>query len=302
MRRDVEEYVDTLKYVRAERLYAQEADLARREEGVDIAGLLDKEDREGRRYKGRLWELEREKRDARLFESDPEEAESRHRSAQAEIKAMNAARGYSHKAGPHSARAVMLHGEIHSTLQGYEKGDPLPQALSALPRYEREIAQDIITNGDRREKRRFYRLLPDAEKRVLGAYLGARDVPERKDLAEYFSRHTLPGTDWQGWREDFDLSAVRAIAAKEEKIALSDMSLFPRQIQEAEVLTENVPVPTVWGKTRDIRGTLEDLLSGRGVQHVRVDLQVSPSHHHSKFQVEADLHHDRTDEYAQQLR
>jgi hypothetical protein len=294
-KRDIEEYVDALTYVKMSNLFHQEAELAKKEEGVDVVEIAEREERRGNKYTKEKTRLEKLRRKARL-EGD------RERSAMLakRIAELGGENRHLEIVGPHTHRALMFRERMRTTVHGWQPGDPPPSLYAALPRYEREIARDIVEHGTDEERDRFYDLLPRYEKAALGNLLGQRNTPRRKDLEEYFKSHPLPDPDWKGWDESFGLDSVRSIQAAENDQILSDMALSPRQIQEARVLSENVPTPTLHGSTHNVERKLRQLLEGMGARHIRVDMEVSPSHT-NEFHLEADVHADRVSDYLSML-
>lgn len=94
----------------------------------------------------------------------------------------------------------------------------LDQALASIAERKKQIAQEVILYASKPEKKRFYDLLPDSEKRVLGKFLldDLSEVPEKKSLTKFFEDKYLPGPNWEGWNKDADIEMVARLASEAE--------------------------------------------------------------------------------------
>jgi hypothetical protein len=279
-REELEEYWDILKYVKYRHLAEREAQLAREQEGVDVPRMVRELHQEGEQRKKRRYWLERVWRDyktGRIQEADlPKDAEGNPLDVRGEIDRLGQSPG-TLKLGPHATKSLAYHHLYRSTLYGIEPGKtPFLNIFAAMPKYKRELVQGWIEKSNARERKRIFDLLPRQEQRVLGKYLGVDKQIERPKLRDFFKAHPLPGKNWKGWDPRVNLDNLRMQAIRQEGLDPMESGIYELQIDEAEERTQNIPVPTLEGTTQDIQRTLNDLLSGRGLQNVRVSVDLQP--------------------------
>lgn len=300
--RDVEEYWDIINYIKYRRLYEHAAEQAREQENTDVEELLAEEKAEGEKRKRIQRGLEKKKPALKLNGSD--RAKQQLKAINQKIKKLSEYEKV-RELGPWTTQALLYRQKFTSTMYGIEvESSDYRTIMRAIPKYEREIVAGMLSDSTAKEKAEFYRLLPDYEKRILGRALGQDSVPEKDDLEDYFRTHTLPGVDWEGWRPDVDTSMLKARAVTSEGLDPMEFGLYPQTISKAEAITNEVEVPTVHGKSSDIQKSLRDLLSGRGLKNMHVQVQVVPDPNASRDQVSVDMEvsHDRHDDLISALR
>jgi hypothetical protein len=276
-REELEEYWDVLKYTKFRALAAQEEELAKEKEGTDISEMVREMWEEGESRKRRRYWLEDQKRQIKTGKRQEKE-EGELASIQDSLDKLAEPRELM-KLGPHATRALAYRNMYRGTLYGINPGEtPFLSLFSAMPKYKRELLQGFLEKSDEKERKEIYRLLPRAEQRVLGKYLGMdeEDLPERPLLQEFFKKHPLPDKHWAGWKATTDLELLRQRAIKGEGLDPMESGLYPVQIENAEEITRNIPVPTIEGETHQIRQQLNELLSGRGLKNVRVEVSMEP--------------------------
>lgn len=292
-RRDLEDYYDKLKYLKFKGLYDYAAERAKKEEHTDVDELLSEVDAGGETRKRIRRRLESKK--PALKAAGTQEAKEQLKIINDRIKKIS---GYEkmNKLGPWATQALMYRQQYTSTIQGFE-GNDYKTLMRALPKYEREIVAGMISDSTPTEKRRFYRLLPDYEKRLLGQALGIEDknLPQSKSLDDYFKTHTLPGADWRGWSPDVDLGMLKTRAVTGEHLDPMDFGLYPQTLAQAEAITSIVEVPTIRGRSSDIASTLKQILSASGLRGAKVDVQLVPDPNavNDTVSVDIDVRHDR---------
>lgn len=205
--------------------------------------------------------------------------------------------------GPYTALAVNAERRASRTMYGFDVASgTLQEALAAVPRRQRQIAEEVILSGTPEEKGRFYELLPDAQKRVLGKFLGKKveELPERPSLSKYFESHFLPDSDWLGWSPEVDLDDIQARGAELEGIKIDRPSR--QRLAKARAYTRNVQVPRMDSPTyRHIRGSIERMISDGSFGNVRVQFGIQPAIN-PVVSVRMDLQEDHTDALAHELR
>lgn len=295
-RREVEEYYDTLKYLKYKRLEAQYSALAEKIEGTKINALIGWREHISREVKRDVAELSRLKRKALIDHYNPYRKQMAKLVNQL-IKERVEAATWRKRLGPLATRALYYREMSERTLQGSSPNSPLDKILAGIPKYEREIALAIIQNGSREEKKEYYELLSRRQKAALGNYLGIdkKRIPQKERLMDYFKNHQLPSPDSPIWKEDFDINNARIIAAREEGILPIEMGIYPMQEGKAIEATKEVPIPVIAGKSTDIKNTLHTILSGQGVSDISIDVHLQPSDK-TESNVELELKHDRTND------
>lgn len=287
-RREIEEYYDTLKYIKYKKLENFYSKQALDSEGIDIQKVIEEQTIRGENYKRRSAGIEKKKREIILSDLDEETKKRRLSGLNWALDKITRENRVELKIGPNAAKALMYRGMSARTLQGSKPGDPIDNAVAGLPRYEKELALDIVTTGSSKEKKAFYKLLSKKQKSALGWTLGVSrsEIPKKESLEEYFRNHTLPDESWRGWSESADLNDFRTIAAREEGVVPIEMGIYPRNEADAEEHTKDIPVPTVSGRSHNIRETLHRILGGR-LRDLRIDLEMTPADETSS---EIDVH------------
>jgi hypothetical protein len=305
-RRDVEEYYDTLKYLKYTRLAQQYNEAAKDSgEGMDILKYADERKEEWEDLKNRLGVLQDKKRRILLSNEGDKRARKR-RSHEINLEMQKALEDSTSKVevGPNSARALLYRSLAERTLQGAKPGGPLNDSVGGLPKYERELAMDIIANGSHKEKEEFFSLLTRRQQAVLGSSLGIsrKKIPEKEGLIDYFKTHQLPDASWEGWEENVDLNNLRVVTGAKEGITPIEMGVYPRNSMDSKAAVRDIPIPVIYGKTNDLERTLHTLLAGAGVKNISVQVQVDSSTDESRSDVSINLRQDRTEDVARKLR
>jgi hypothetical protein len=202
--------------------------------------------------------------------------------------------------GPWAALAIDSERRSKRTMFGYdsERGS-LQDAIASLPRRQQQIAEEIILSGTVEEKDKFFELLPDAQKRVLGKFLGEEGykLPDRPNLTAYFENHFLPGMDWAGWDRGVDIDDLRARSAHLEGMKVERPTRT--RLNRARAYTEDVSIPKVHGHTPgNIRKHIDQLLA----QHpgLSADYQLTAADR-NQIDIMVDIAEDQTPELTAEV-
>jgi hypothetical protein len=300
-RRELEEYYDTLKYLKYSRLYHQYAMEAREREGSNIPEIISTMEAKGARFKKEFQRQMDGRREILLSNMSDSSKEKLNKKLIRDVNKLIRLNRSHYRVGPLGARAMMYHQMARHTLIGSKAGAPLNDAMAGLPRYERELAMDIAVNGTAQEKREFYSLLSNREKSALGSSLGVKssDIPGKISLEDYFRSHQLPNESWTGWLESVDLNNPRIMTAAYEKINPQDLGIYPQNESQARLESVGVPTPLIHGTSTNIRETLERLLSGVGVSDLNVNVSISSNDDSSESDTEVELRRDITHHIVQ---
>ena len=202
--------------------------------------------------------------------------------------------------GPWATLAIYANKKAKETMYGLDEGiETLNQALNAIPKRHQQIAESIISTGSLHEKQRFYDLLPNTEKRILGKFLNIdyKDLPQKEKLQEFFKTHFLPDLKWKGWNANVDTNDLKT---RSEYLENSDIEIPSRAtLTKARAYTNNIDIPMVYSPTAgDIKDKINHLLaSGGGNKTITASYILRPSTH-THINVEADLQHDDSKEFA----
>jgi hypothetical protein len=293
-RESLEEYWDVLKYVKVRGLAAREERLARLKEGVNIGQLTKRLHVQGESRKRKRRELEEKKRS--LIEADQVGNADQIERLTGQIEKLSGNQG-AVRLGKHATKALLYRQMFRSTLYGIDpETTPFKSIFAAFPKYKRELITGFMDESSPKERARIYELLPDHEKRVLGRYMGVKpkDLPKRPELKDYFKNHPLPDENWEGWKPEIDLEQLRMRAIRGEGLDPMESGIYELQIDEAEQVTHDVRVPTMHGNASHVQQSLNEMLSGRGLKNVRVEVSSKPHDGpNDVVQVQMDLRHER---------
>jgi len=295
-RREIEEYFDILKYLKYRGLY----EYARREaarEGIDVEELIEgaQADLERRRFLRNV--LEKRKREIFLATGDRFHPLIKEINQQLNMLEASAAKYV--ELSPWAAAALYYYQQYTSTVYGFEPGAPYTNILRALPTYEREYFIEFAQATSPEERRQILELVPPAHRRIYESLWGMR-VERRVPLEEYFKTHYLPSPEWIGWRPEVNLEDVKVKVVQNEAMDIHDFDLWPSDVKRAElsrapVLREPFTPPPI--SIFNIRRDLINILQGRGLRNVSVDVMPAPD-----FSIELDILRDRSEEIRQKLR
>lgn len=205
--------------------------------------------------------------------------------------------------GPYSILAIDAERKAKRTMYGYDvMHGSLQDAIATLPGRQQQIAQEIVQSGTLEEKQRFYDLLPDSQRRVLGKFLGVdyNDLPEQQNLSKYFESHFLPNVDWAGWSTTTDLGDIKTRSAGLEEVSASKPSRA--RINKARARSNNIPIPRMDNPTYgNVRRQINNLLSSGGYHNISVNMRMVPADS-STVNVNMNLFDDQTDELIAEYR
>ena len=109
----------------------------------------------------------------------------------------------------------------------------------AVPKRKREHFKAMI-EAPEEERERILSTAGRLERRIYQAAWGQR-VEEKPDLAEYFSRHELPGQHWEGWHPNTNMEHVKIKMGQSMGLEMSQMGYYPQQINEANLTNPSYP-------------------------------------------------------------
>lgn len=176
----------------------------------------------------------------------------------------------------------------------------LDQAIEAMPERNQQIAKEIVLYGSAKDKARYYSLLPDSQKRLLGSWLGKREseLPKKQSLDAMFRKWNLPDADWSGWGidQDLDLYADATSVAKNTNVVGLSKSQRARLEMDKEIRIPRMDNPGF----KNVVRRLEKLASEIDLP-IQVDVSVIPSTEMGS-EIRFDLQHDNSTIIEENLR
>lgn len=293
---DLQEYFDTLDYVKSKSLAKKYKELAYEKEGINVDEIL---------YKTRMRAIGN-KRDRQALEFEKAELRKSGRGrTDAKIKEINLAlkniaeNETVQGLAPYAARAVAYEHAAEKTMYGLPSWSTVGDRLIAIPRKHRQLVTETMQHGTAAEKRRLVRELPNAEARVIGRQLDPEYQPEqRQNLVEYFQHHYMPRNQWAGYDEDQRLAMAQAKEIQRMGMDPNDAGpMYHNQfvaglrhpLTVGPFDTSNEP------NARNVKDALYDLLG----DHVDgLDINVHASNMRGRTKVHSDLGRDRSDDYT----
>lgn len=280
--RNLNEYMDILKFIKNRKLFEDYREQAIDKEGVDPAKIIKQNKDEGAKRKDKIRYLTQIKRKIHNKEIPFTKAMKQVKLGDAKNsdelldlinKKINYLTNYRtvQEISPLAAQAIMYYNESEKTAYAYDKGDPLQNILSALNRRERRYLQPFI-DAPKEERNEIIKLVPNYMKRALQSAYGMK-VDDKPDLQKYFRTHSLPGESWAGWRPEVDLDDVKVKMVKHEGMDMSEFDFWSDDEARAEHLDIPVPKINYHNTSRTIKNKLSHILSETGLEDV--DVQVS---------------------------
>jgi hypothetical protein len=194
------------------------------------------------------------------------------------------------------AAALYYYQRMHSTLYGFEPGQPYTSIMSALPKRDREYftAFSKVTNPKEQEK--ILALVPDNERRVYES-MWHMPVDKQIPLKQYFKNRKLPAPSWPGWRPDIDLADVKTKVVINEARDMYAYDVWPNDMQRIRQQPNLPGISNPMKQSKSYQQHLHDLMQGMGFTNVNV--QWTPG---ANLDFEIKLQQDRTQEMQDYLK
>ena len=311
---EIEEYLDLLQYIKYRALYERERQKALLEEGFDVerfihSGMDLSEWMSGTRRRLRREQviqqqlaLERTDRVRREIEARRHREISRGTAYQ-ELMRRNRERFHLRREGmqasgithmflrPHTRAALYYRERYLSTAYGADEDDSLSRLLRTVPARYRQLYREIIETGTERERREFYQLIPDYQKRLFRRWLApdARPV-RRRHPVQLLQKYGLPGRSWEGWRPDVDISPLIGPLLERAGIDPASAAVFPGQQVLGRELAARIGVPAPRASIEQVQRRLAILMGGarssRIIHSIRTGDVADTAHY--AFQIDED--------------
>lgn len=139
-------------------------------------------------------------------------------------------------------KAIEYYNAAETTVYGYDKGEPLQNLISALPKKERDYFKHFV-KAPEEERSKILEIAPEYLKDAFKSVWGM-NVGEKEPLAEYFTEHQLPDLNWIGWDENINLDTVKVKMVKNEGMELNEFNIWDDNKRQADLLGE-IPLPDI---------------------------------------------------------
>ena len=312
-RRDQEklnEYVDTLKYVKNMRLYEQYKMKAKKENNFDVESFIKSKEYKGVSNKLRQQELTDYKRKVKLdfkhrdrynFKyGKPKYTESSMDKKQTinainkEIAELQGQRKVT-KLPSNALKAIEYKQAADQTMYAYEPGDSLVNIMTALPKKERQYFKHFM-DAPEEEKQKILRIAPSYLRRALQSTWGMT-VDKKPSLNEYFQTHGLPDASWIGWDESTNIQDVKVKLIHQNKLDPGEFDVWDDGKRQAD--ETNIPIPMIDAKNnpRQVQIKLNQILGKAGYDDIQMNFMQSSSGNKTSLVIKRDARN----EVAQQI-
>lgn len=280
---ELNEYVDTLKYVKNMRLYEQYKVKAKKEDHFDVDKFVESKEAAGVYNSIKQRELQDFKRKVKLdfkhrdnynFKyGDPKYVESNMTKKQTisainkEISELQSQRKVT-KVPENAIKAIEFKRAADQTMYGYDPGDSLVDIMAALPKKDRQYFKHFM-DAPEEEKEKILRIAPSYMRRALQSVWG-KTVDKKPTLNEYFMTHGLPDASWIGWSEYTDMNDVKVKLVHQNNLDPGEFDIWDDNKEQADEV--NIPIPQMHA-TNNARQTqikLQQLLGRNGYNNIQV--------------------------------
>lgn len=285
-RRDQEElneYVDTLKYVKNMSLYNKYKTKALKEDHFDVDKFMESKEAQGVSNKLKQQELTDYKRKVKLdfkhrdrynFKyGEPKYVEkgmdykSTISAINKEIAEIQGQRKVT-KVPKNALLAIDFKQRAEKTMYGYEPGDSLVDIMSALPKKERQYFKHFM-DAPEEEKEKILRIAPSYLRRALQSTWGM-PVDKKPSLNEYFQTHGLPDSSWIGWDENTNIDDVKVKLVHQNNLDPGEFDIWDDNERQADAT--NIPIPMIraHNNARQVQMKLNNILGHAGYQDIQM--------------------------------
>lgn len=302
---ELNEYVDTLKYVKNMRLYEQYKTKALKEDHFDVERFMKSKEAAGVSNKLRQQELTDFKRKVKLdfkhrdrynFKYGNPKYVDKKMDKKATISAINQeiselqSQRKVTKLPANALKAIQYKQTADKTMYGYNPGDSLVNIMTALPKKDRQYFKHFM-DAPEEEKEKILRIAPEYMRRALQSSWGM-PVDKKPSLDEYFQTHGLPDASWIGWNENTNIDDVKVKMIHQNKMDPGEFDVWGADEEQAD--QTNIPIPQM-NATNSARQTqlkLTQILGKAGYDNVQVDYMASSGGNNTKINVKHDARND----------
>lgn len=304
------EYVDTLKYVKNMRLYERYKTKAKKEDNFDVESYMNSKEASGAMNELRQRELIDYKRKVKLdfkhrdrynFKyGDPkyiERSMDKKETVSAINKELAELQGERKvtKLPVNALKAIEFKQAADQTMYGYEPGDSLVNIMTALPKKERQYFKHFM-DAPEEEKQKILRIAPSYLRRALQSTWGL-PVDEKPSLNEYFQTHGLPDASWIGWDESTNIDDVKVKLVHQNKLDPGEFDIWDSNEIQADETNIPIPMMDATNSPRQVQIRLNQILGKAGYNNIQMNFMQSSSGNKTSFVI----NRDARDEVSHQI-
>ena len=308
------EYVDTLKYIKNIKLYEKYKLKAKKENNFDVDAFIKSKDSHGITNKLKKQELADFKRVVKLdFKNrdkynfkygEPKYIKDKNKKMTREDiigginQEMNEIMGQRKvdKLPDNALKAIEYRQAAKQTMFGYEPGDSLVNIMTALPKKDRQYFKHFM-DAPEEEKDKILRIAPSYMRRALQASWG-REVDKKPTLEEYFQTHGLPNQNWIGWDESTDMQDVKVKMIHQNNLDPGEFDVWDDGKRKAD--QSNIPIPMISARNnaREVQTKLTNILTQAGYNDVQTNFMSSSNGNKTKLIINRDVRDDVENQIA----
>lgn len=329
--RELNDYLDKIKFVKNRRLFEIYSEKSMNEDGIDVKEIIASNKRSGEFINKKKRNIKKVKKEAKMtgkikykdFEDigvdiktidklptfirgiltgDLKNAKKNRensilKSVNSEINEIVDNRK-TFALSENALKAIEYYNESEKTMYGYDPGEQLTNIMAAIPKKDKEYFKYFL-EAPEHERKKILEIAPKYMKRSLQNAYGMK-VDEKEDLAEYFSKHYLPGEDWDGWQENFNLNAMKVKMVQKQNLDFGQFNIWEDDKKEADMYGE-VAIPNINYKTRNtevVKRKLKNILGQSGYENIDLSFEFGKSAN----TINMDLYEDRKEKYEKKLK
>lgn len=308
--REVNEYLDTLKFVKNTKLYNEYKTKALKENNFDVDRFMGSKKSKGITNKLRRQELTSFKKKVKLdfkhrddynfkygdpkyvdMKGDKKQIISQINKELAELQGERKVQ----RIPENALKAVAYKQAAEQTMYGYDRGESLQNLLVALPKKERQYFKYFV-DAPEEEREKILRVVPEYTRRGLQMSWGMKP-DEKPRLEEYFLKHGLPDENWIGWQEDTNMEDVKVKVVHQNNLDLGEFDIWQDQVQSANAAQIPIPVLNRNNKANTVKSRLRRILGGAGYE----DLQIMHTNSIIGSKSRFDIYQDKREEVSNQI-
>lgn len=195
-------------------------------------------------------------------------------------------------------KAVEYYKASEATMYSYDPGDPLTNIMAAMPKRDKNYFREFL-DAPEKDRKDILSLAPKYMRRALqSAY--KMEVDPKESLDEYFTTHYLPGQNWDGWQENFDMKSMKVKMVQSQGDSLQSNNLWQDDKLKADMYGP-MPIPNMDYKTKNIqevKNKLEDVLGTAGYTNLNFSFRFG-AHTPS---IDLDVYQTNKDKYDSKLK
>lgn len=230
-----EEYWDKIKYLKHSAYYDSYMKQAKEQEKKNIqtsvrAGVIPPWKQKA------VWDLYKEKWDR--YEKDSTDPELRRLNREiTELTGLTTPE----RLGVFLARANIHRNLRNKTAYGADTSKP-GQVAGGMPAYARQVL--MAGAKTKQDRDRIWKSLPQYLKESMWELYG-KDPVAKKDIVDYFRKHTLPGPEWEGWKEEVDLKPIKDLYMYNNNPGLNplEFGVWPMTMAQTKEIVGDIPIP-----------------------------------------------------------